>query len=502
MRPWRNALALALALAPEIASAGGGLSLPRIGGLGPHSPTEADVSAVYWNPAALSLITDKLRLVIDVTYTSARAELQRFVGENGSIPDENTQGQDPVSLTVNLPVPFLGGSFKVNDKLALGAALMVPVGRSGDFIGDCRKLSPAEVDACEKNSPLRYQTTRSAIQSLYFAPTAAYAITPRLSLGAGVNVILSLFASDIAIDASGTEDPNNQAFAHLGAEIIDGIDENGISTDDDGDGVANIKQKPLTGIGFAANVGLYYAATDQLSLGASFSSRTQVNAKGSAVNEATIAGQNVFGTQQGEAAVRYTLPDTINLGAKWRVNERLDIDTYVQYSTYQLHDIIEIDITGMDSDILNRNPQDGLPGTALARQFQNNTAVNLGLNYWTPDRRARVGGAVMYEGSAIPDAAQTASTFDNRKIDAMTYVQYLPNERLRLTLGFGLVAPLAPTDNRGESIFKGTFQGDVDGYECDSQAGNDRETGLCYAVGNGIYSLSFARLGLTTSYSF
>src|SRR5690606_30123651 len=106
-----------------------------------------------------------------------------------------------------------------------------------------------------------------------------------------------------------------------------------------------------------------------------------------------------------------------------------------------------------------------LPGTALARQFQNNISVNLGAHYKLPSRRARVGGAVMYEGNAIPVEAQNAGAIDGQKLDFVSYLEYLPTDRLRFTLGYSLILGLGAIDNTGNSIFRGTFENDPEnGY--------------------------------------
>lgn len=502
--------AVAFSLLPAGAFAGGGIATPRVGGLGPHSPTEGDAAAIYWNPAAITLINEEFRLVLDVTYTSARGTVQRFVGPDGTPPDETTQGGEIVPINVDIPIPYLGAVYKINPKLAAGIAFMAPVGRAGDFLGDCRNLSPAEVRACELSSPVRYFTTRSTLQSLYLSPTAAFAITPNLSVGASVNVVYSMFASDAASDASGgTEDPNNQAFVHIGAVIEDGKDELGRSTDEDGDGTALIGVKPLTGINYGASVGLYYSPNDWFSAGASYSSRVNVVTEGAAVSEVIAAGQSLGPQDEGTARVSYTLPDTLNLGVKLRLSSQLDVDVWAQYMNQKVHDKIDIDLENFEindtpnSSPINQppDPEEGLPGTALARNFQNNTAVNFGLNYWTFNRKARVGGAIMYEGSAIPTEAQTSAAFDGDKIDLMSYLEYHPSKKVTVTLGFSFIRGLAPTDNTDNSIFKGSFSSETD---CQGGPASDEAaaTGLCYAVGNGIYQVGVGRVGLTTEIAF
>jgi long-subunit fatty acid transport protein len=486
--------AVALSLLPTGAFAGGGLATPRVGGLGPNSPTEGGVASIYWNPATMTLLSEKLRLSIDISYTSARGTVQRFVGPEGAQPDETTIGGEVVPLTIDIPVPYLGAVYKINPKLAVGFAFMVPVGRSGDFIGACRDLDPISIRNCELNSPVRYQTTRSTIQSFYLTPSVAYQVTRNLSVGASFNAVISQFASDAAVDLNGREDPENQAFAHIGSVI---------ETPPDANGVAVLDLKPLTSFSPAGSVGVYYTPNNWIALGASYSSRVQVRAKGPVVGEVIAAGQLIAPAQEAEATVEYTLPDTINIGAKFQLNPQFDVDVWAQYVTQKLHDKIEINLSGFEgsAEALNQEPEDGLPGVALARQFQNNMAVNLGVNYYTFDRKARVGAAVMYESSAIADAAQNSASIDGNKLDFLSYLQYQANEKMRLTLGFSYIRGLAPIDNRGESIFNGTFDGENDcNLGANSQA--NAETGLCYAVGDGIYQVSIGRVGLSADFSF
>jgi long-subunit fatty acid transport protein len=486
--------AIAFSLLPTTALAGGGLSTPRVGGLGPNGPTEGNGASIYWNPATMTLLSKKLLLSLDISYTSARGTVQRFVGPDGAQPDETTAGGEVIPLAVDIPVPYLGAVYKINPKLAVGFAFMVPTGRSGDFIGDCRDLDPAAVRQCELNSPVRYQTTRSTIQTFYASPSAAYQVTPNLAIGGSLNIAISQFASDAASDLSGREDPDAQAFAHIGSVIV---------TPADANGVAVLDLKPLTGISPAFTLGAYYTPNSRLSLGVSYASRVQVHLEGPVVGELTINGNLAAPAEQADAVVDYTLPDTLNAGVKLQVNPQLDFDFWFQWMNQKVHDKIEISLTGFDdsaaAEQLNQEPEDGLPGFALARQFQNNVAYNVGVNYYTFDRKSRVGGAVMYETSAIPNAAQTSASIDGNKFDFLSYLQHQVNDKARITLGFSYIRGVAPIDNRGESIFNGTFAGD-----CNQGPSSDinKEEGICYAVGDGIFQVGIGRVGLTADFSF
>ena len=184
----------------------------RAAGMGGAVVSFADsVDACYYNPAGLTMA--------EASTISLSANLygfQLYHTENGLFPGENVQGDAFVTIPATM-----GGIWKYGPKLSLAFAALVP-----------DRSSFSEIVAYSDSQHL-YQFNMDD-QSIWVGPSAAYQLTPTLSLGASLfgiyrscNEYVSLFYEDYdASYASGRKFNDVALAAVLGMQYRPGHDWN------------------------------------------------------------------------------------------------------------------------------------------------------------------------------------------------------------------------------------------------------------------------------------
>ena len=132
------------------------------GGTGVALPCP-DGTAMFFNPAGLAGLTGK-HATVCVTLIDVQG------GFTDDIFQRQTNLNDPL-----IPVPQLYISYGPTSKLGLGIGLFVPYGLETQW--------PLSFDG-------RFSGFKNILRSVYIQPTLAYQVTPWLSLGGGVDIVL------------------------------------------------------------------------------------------------------------------------------------------------------------------------------------------------------------------------------------------------------------------------------------------------------------------------
>src|SRR6266705_850907 len=129
------------------------------GGAAPCS----DGSAMFFNPAGLAGLTGA-HATIGVTLIDIQG------GFTDDVFQQHTELDDPL-----IGVPQLYISYGATSKLAVGVGLFAPYGLETRW--------PMTFDG-------RFAGYKNFLRSIYIQPTLAYQVTPRLSLGGGLDIVL------------------------------------------------------------------------------------------------------------------------------------------------------------------------------------------------------------------------------------------------------------------------------------------------------------------------
>ena len=205
----------------------------------------ADGSAMFFNPAGLAG-----RMGGHVTIGATLLDVQG--GFTDDVFQQKTKLDDPL-----LAIPQVYVSYGPTSKLGLGLGLFAPYGLQTQW--------PLSFDG-------RFAGYKNILKSVYIQPTLAYQLSPRLSLGAGLDIVLGkvelnqrLDLADAPVPLPGV--PPGTIFGQFG--IAPGTDFAN----------AHLEASKTT---VAAHFGAILKATDRLSFGANFLTQAKFDYSGTA----------------------------------------------------------------------------------------------------------------------------------------------------------------------------------------------------------------------------
>ena len=297
-----------------------------------------DASAVYYNPAGI-LGVKKLDIQIGDTGIIPRIAFTPSEGPGANV----TYNQE---FTVS-PPPHFYGVYRLSEKLAVGAGVMVPFAARSQwedgFVGSTRGKV-------------------SRFAAWHLNPTVAYEPIKRVRLGAGVDLVRATI--HIKRDQPAPIEPGNELEIGGGAR----------------------------GIGF--NAGAQVDVVERyLSLGVSYRSQISLNFDGSAhFNGVPPALQSLLADQPITGAVR--LPTTVNIGLASRPVDNLTLAFDVNYVRWS--DFPEL-FFNFENDALDR---------PVRKNWEDTLNYHLGGEYAFSDKfAARLG--FMYDPTPSPKADTT-----------------------------------------------------------------------------------------------
>ena len=140
----------------------------------------SDGSAMFFNPAGLAGLTGG-RLTVGVTLLDVQG------GFTDDVFQQKTKLDDPL-----LAIPQVYISYAATPKLGVGVGLFAPYGLETNW--------PTAFDG-------RFAGYKNILKSVYIQPTLAYQVSPRVSLGAGLDVVLGKVELNQRLDLATTPVP-------------------------------------------------------------------------------------------------------------------------------------------------------------------------------------------------------------------------------------------------------------------------------------------------------
>jgi len=205
----------------------------------------SDGSAMFFNPAGLAGLTGG-HLTIGVTLLDVQG------GFTDDLLQQKTKLDDPL-----LAIPQVYVSYAATPKLGIGVGLFAPYGLETNW--------PTTFDG-------RFAGYKNILQSVYIQPTLAYQLSPRLSIGGGLDIVLGKVElnqradlADALVPLAGV--PAGTRFGQFG--IAPGTD------------FANVHLE-ATKTTVAAHFGTSFKVSDRLSFGANFLTQAKFDYSGTA----------------------------------------------------------------------------------------------------------------------------------------------------------------------------------------------------------------------------
>jgi long-subunit fatty acid transport protein len=439
--------ALVAALAP-VPSRGGPLDDPHVGGVGFSGPTTGDITAVFWNPAALGMLQGS-EVTVVVSEQLAKGSIQRApidgAGQPGggrSFPAVTERDRRRSLSWPPGPGSFIGIGTSVGTRFSLGVALYAPYAQRTTF--------DATTDGQE---PTRYHLVAADLRNVALTTALAFRIGNELRFGVAPGLLFStgrlVFDEDTALESAppgpscgatpcGVENPAAAARYQVGSGL--GLLDASVS--------------------FTVAAGLHYRrgrfeagvsyASPPLGSGAAFETdRADVGAPARLGAGASLCPSDrpspcMFGR------VGYDLPDTVVGGVTWHFSATTALTGIVRWLTFSRHDRIGVRIVGAagsglravgapDSVTLYRGFRDVIEGRVRIERV---------IGTWL-----RLGAALRADSGAVAADRQAPGAVGGPALEPALMAELrLPRPSwLRLTAGYALT--VIPTVHADPSVF-------------------------------------------------
>jgi long-chain fatty acid transport protein len=360
----------------------------------------ADASGVYYNPAALALMPSALSAGFTAVHNFGS-----FTYDQGPRSGQTVE-RDPATPLV--PHGYASIRFGGDARFAAGFGVWAPYGLGIEW--------PEDFEG-------RYTSWKTELRGVYLQPTLAYQVIPgRLSIGGGPQIVLGGLELNQHQDAAMVGIPGTQLrFGHLGVP--------------EGTSFAAARMEG-SGTGIGGQIGIFFQATDQLSLGARYMHSVQVDLSGDAAFTQVQTQQSVTGPfGPGGAVIRVpldvvlspqfqpggmladqaveaslTFPAQAVVGFRFAATPQLDLTADYQWTGWSAFDEIVADFEHQEQPMV------------LTLNYRDAHTVRMGTSFRTSPAMALRAGFV-YNTAAAPDE---------------TVTPLLPEaERWLVTAGFG-----------------------------------------------------------------
>ncbi|MEQ1570190.1 MAG: outer membrane protein transport protein [Myxococcota bacterium] len=483
---------------------GASLDLLEVGGAY-GTPGATNPTAVWWNPAGLTLGRAKYDLFVEAAPTFGGITVTRDNPDYGQLnPDFAAQGfpteydySGTERLSFTGVVPFVGFAARPVRNVGLGLALVVPSGRGG--------ASDQEWGAS------RYAIRDGSIQHIELVAGGAYRLKDLVSFGASARVVNSRWYADSDYSTyvdllHGVEDASGQRpetfqdgliedRAYSSTLILGGVDEDG-------------RTGRLTDTGLTFGAGVYLTPVKQLGVSVAWDHGVRLNNTGDLTMRfecppeydepayaASVDQDLCDRTVQGEASIGYRLPNRLHTGVVWMPVERVRVEAMGGVVFWSAFDDYEITTTVLPDQFPNVPSPFALKSSQLltqdrlwARDGQDSFWLGLDAKAQVHERLL-IGARLTFDRHAIPDASVSANNIDNDDVTTGLLAAFDVSDAVGIGLSYShhFLATRTVTD----SAFGLTIE--------DAAANEDR---YFYPSANGTYAGSIDRLGLSLRFLF
>jgi long-chain fatty acid transport protein len=411
------ALLAALALASPAAHA------KQTVGTAFSSPVDGDGAALYWNPAALSLIEGSQfygQLNPAILYTSyARS----------GIDNQTNAPFQPVSFNALKPEGVVAFTLdRIHPRLRLGLGVSFPL-----VLGARWPDTVVTPQGQSVLGPTRYYTTYANLINVFVHLAASFKINKYLAIGGGPNLVITLVDQTQHIDFA-NQPPLTTAIKG-NCTTINLCESATLSTP------AKVSAK---GFGAGATVGILFTPWDWMRIGASYISPVKQNLPASLTLDTSkieafvqqyLPGFKPLGLN-GNGSASLTIPQSVQAAVAVNVSPRVELMGGFQWYNFAALSLIDIRITTKASNLL---PDSQL--SAVIRKDQFNVFGRLAVQV---HERWKLALRLEYINNTVPSDFTAPNVVDWDRIDIGVYAQ-LKTGRHTLVLGYSHVFGITNT---------------------------------------------------------
>ncbi|TLX73677.1 hydrocarbon degradation protein [Labilibacter sediminis] len=347
-------------------------------------------SSVHFNPGALSLMSSNFEFSLGGTMVLSQVSYSK----------QNSLYQAQTDNPAGTPL-YLYAAGKINDNLIASLGVTTPYGNSLAWKSDWDG---------------RFLIQDISLSAIVVQPTLSYKINDKLGFGLG------------AMIAFGSVDLNKALPL----------------TSADGEGSTNL-QGSTTSVGF--NAGVFYQATDALSLGLNYRSKVNMKMDGGDAFftvpsdlEESFPTENKFGAE-------LPLPANLTFGAGFKVSEKLTLALDLQYVFWSAYESLDFDFEENTSSLADSyNPRD----------YNNTLIYRIGAEYKLSNKFVVRAGAY-YDETPISDDRLNPETPGMNKIGLSTGASYQVTNRLAIDASLLYIKGIEREAGYEPANFYGTY---------------------------------------------
>lgn len=345
-----------------------------------------DASTVWFNPAGMMLL-DNDRIAVAVHAVAPKASFSNSGTISGPPFSASLTGsEDDGGETAFVPNFYYVTT--VSDNLKFGLGVNAPFGLGTKY---------------DKNWVGRYHAVETELKTININPSIAFKPNEKISIGAGINLLLADVTLSSAID-----------FGSL------------LGFPEAADGFADLTGDNFGGLSYGINLGLMYEFSPQTRLGIAYRSKISVDVEGDADFTTPVGfvapAPGVFADQGLKASV--TLPDSLSVSVAHGISD-LTLLADVTWMGWSSFDELRINYENTFQ-----------PDSVTTENWQNTLRFSLGADYqYSEKMTVRAGWA--YDETPIPDAAhRTARIPGNSRRWLSAGFTYVMDEDLTFDLGY------------------------------------------------------------------
>jgi long-subunit fatty acid transport protein len=483
--------ALIVALLAAAPARAGMLDDPNVGGIGFGGPTTGDLTAIFWNPAALGLMSGGQALLAISAWRSSLSVARDPIPGRTFLPVTGHSNNSPVSWPPG-PGTFAAVGAAIGNRFTLALAMYTPSFERVSY--------PITADG---QQPTRYHAVEIDLRNVALVPALALRIGNDLRIGVAPGFLFStarlVFDEDTCLAFPAPmcgplprvhEDPMAAARYDVGSGL--GLFDSALS--------------------YTLAGGIHYRR-GRFELGLAVTSRplgnngggVEVNADHTTVTPPPNQGIGAVvcppdhpqGCVSGH--IRYDLPDIVTAGVTWHFTPPLAITTIVRWLTFAQHNQIGIRVVGPANGSLRTA---GLPERiVLYRGFhdviEGRVRVDGDISY-----RLRLGASLRADTGAVSSSRLSPAAVDGPTLEPAVMADVRVWGWLRLIVGYAFT--IMPSISTGTSVF------DPDAaIACDQAQGNlsdpncvKRESGAARPTAAGRYGMLQHTATLTALFRF
>lgn len=371
-----------------------------------------DQAAMFYNPGALAMVRAN-GVQLGANFAIARSSFRSDIGG----PQRNLQNQPVV-----VPFNFYASFGPKDAKYKFGVAVYTPYGST---------LKYAD------NWEGRYALNEITLQSVYVQPTASFAITPQLSIGAGLTIL---------------------AYGNVNLQRTVPLPT----------GDARLTLDGKTGkVQFGYNAGIFFKPSDKLSLGVSYRSRLEAKIED---GDLSIAGLPAAGS--GSAALinsRFTatkfavmlpLPAVASIGVGITPTDKLTVGLDAALTFWSTYRTLDFAFSGNNGNAgaataANTGLVGGNTSSSSKRFYQDALTFRVGGQYKVSDQLAVRAGAV-YDMTAVKDGYVGPETPDADRYQLTAGLSYNVSEKFGVDVSYVFEDFLKRTQTQADLLDNGT----------------------------------------------